>query len=455
MSHALIVEDNADEADLLATLAAGAGFSTAIAPTLKDARRQLALRSADIILLDLQLPDGSGLEVAEEAAALPDTEVVLITGHASLETSIQALRLGVADYLVKPVNDSQLLGVLSRVTRPAALQEELADLHKTLQRDGRFGRLWGRSPAMCRIYEHIGRVAGTSVTVLVTGESGTGKELVAQTIHDLSRRRRQPFLAINCGAISAQLIESELFGHEKGSFTGASRQHVGYFESASGGTLFLDEITEMPHDMQVKLLRVLETGAFMRVGGTEILQADVRIVAASNRSPQQAVADGRLRDDLYYRLNVFGIELPPLRERIEDVGLLAEHFLDEINRAEATAKRFGAEALERLRQYHWPGNVRELRNAVQRAYVLAEGETVGVDGLPSERPRDEAVDGTALTVRIGTTLAEVERRLILATLAKMDGHRDRTAEALGISTKTLYNRLKEYGREEERGEPPP
>ncbi len=301
---------------------------------------------------------------------------------------------------------------------------------------------------MQRVYDLIGKVAPTDATVLVVGESGTGKELVAETIHELSRRKRGPFLAINCGAVSPTLIESELFGHERGSFTGATQRHRGHFERASGGTLFLDEITEMPIELQVKLLRVLETGMVMRIGGDEPLPTDVRVVAATNRSPQQAVADGRLREDLYYRLNVFPISLPPLREREGDVTLLAQHFLATLNEAEGTRKRLGAATLERLERSDWPGNVRELKNAVQRAFIMAEGEInagclpddLGVPVVAATVP----VDGASPALAVGTSLGEAERQLIEATLEHYKGDKKKTAEVLGISLKTLYNRLNQY-----------
>jgi DNA-binding NtrC family response regulator len=301
---------------------------------------------------------------------------------------------------------------------------------------------------MRSIYDQIARVAETSVTVLVGGESGTGKELVAQTIHALSRRRGQPFLAVNCGAIPRELLESEMFGHEKGSFTGATRQHCGYFERTHGGTLFLDEVTEMPLELQVKLLRVLETGRFMRVGSDQVMETDVRIVAATNRVPEEAVHAGKLREDLLYRLNVFPIQVPPLRERLEDVELLAEHFLGEIGRRENQPKRFTPEALEALRHHRWPGNVRELRNAVQRAYILAEGATIDAACLPLDESGTRRESGPFLTVRVGSSIAEVERRLIYATLEQCGGRREKAAELLGVSMKTLYNRLREYQTEE-------
>ena len=449
MPHALVVDDEADAAEMIAALIATEGFTVATAGSLKDARRQMALQEPDVVLLDLVLPDGNGMQLVDDVKALPGAEVVLITGHASVETSVQALRLGAADYLVKPLNVKQLRGVLSRVRRPSTLRTDIGDLRTMLETDGHFGLLWGQSPPMRQVYERIVRVAGTGVTVFITGESGSGKEIVARTLHDLSRRRGKPFLAVNCGAISPTLIESEIFGHEKGSFTGADRQHQGFFERASGGTLFLDEITEMPPDLQVELLRVLETGTFMRVGSTHVLETDVRLIAASNRDPLAAVASGKLREDLLYRLNVFPIHVPALRERPQDVGLIAAHFLDEISRREGDVKRFSARALERLAAYPWPGNVRELRNIVHRSYVMALHNVIDDECVPSatDAPASQPAsrNGTpVLAIEIGTSLAEIERKVTLATFEHFGRHKERTAAALGVSLKTLYNRLKEY-----------
>jgi DNA-binding NtrC family response regulator len=278
--------------------------------------------------------------------------------------------------------------------------------------------------------------------VFVLGETGTGKELVAQTLHDMSRRQKHAFVPINCGAVSPTLIESELFGHERGSFTGAERSHRGHFERAHEGTLFLDEVTEMPIDLQVKLLRVLETGRVLRVGGSSYAQVDVRVIAASNRPAEQAVAEGKLRPDLLYRLNVFPVELPPLREREDDIILLAEAFLEELNRgSEAPPKAFTRAALERLKAHSWPGNVRELRNVVQRAFILAPND-IGVDALPLGVVEERL--GTVLQIRVGTPIDEAERRLILATLEHCAGDKKKAAEILKISLKTLYNRLNVY-----------
>jgi transcriptional regulator with PAS, ATPase and Fis domain len=331
-----------------------------------------------------------------------------------------------------------------------------------------FGALIGDSQPMQRAYDLIGRVARSDASVMISGETGTGKEIVAQTIHSLSRRRHEAFLPLNCGAVSAALIESELFGHERGSFTGADRLHRGYFERADRGTLFLDEISEMPGELQVRLLRVLETSAVGRVGGTESLKVDVRIIAATNQRPEQAVAAGRLRQDLFYRLNVFPITLPPLRERGDDVLLLADEFLNDLNLAEGTSKRFTEASLERLLRYGWPGNVRELRNIIHRAFILAEEEAV-VD-LDCVLPRSLGIVGggpssatgergsPSLVIGLGTPLAEAERRLILAALEHFGGDKRRAAQALQVSVKTIYNRLREYRADsgsERTGEPRP
>ncbi len=441
---ALIVEDDREAAQALAELIREEGFRTGIAGSLAEARQQIVLRTPDVVLLDLMLPDGSGMELFGGREELGNVEIVLMTGHATLETSIQALRLGAADYLLKPVSPRQVKAMLHRVGRPAEARAEIAGLRHTADLEGRFGHLRGRATVMQLVYTQIGRVAGTAVTVFVVGESGAGKELVAQTVHDLSRRRKAPFLAVNCGAISPQLIESEMFGHEKGSFTGASRQHRGFFERANGGTLFLDEVTEMPPELQVKLLRVLETGPFMRVGSDELQETDVRIIAATNRDPAQAVATGRLREDLFYRLNVFQIRVPPLRDRLDDVELIAQHFLDALNAREGVTRKLSPSAIEKLEHYSWPGNVRELRNVVQRACIMADGESITASCIPFDVPvRAER----SITVTVGTTIEEVERQLILATLDAVKGHKEKAAELLGISPKTLYNRLREYGSE--------
>jgi DNA-binding NtrC family response regulator len=439
----LIIEDDANLRAALAALVSREGAETHEASTLEEARKRLAERRLDAVLVDLTLPDGSGLDLLGDPELNEAPEYIVVTGDAAAETAVQALKRGALDYLTKPVDRARLRSVLAHVQRTRVLKEEVVGLRGQLRDFGRFGRLVGRSEPMQKVYELIERVAPTDACVFVTGESGTGKELVAETVHLLSRRRTEPFLAVNCGAMAPTLIESEFFGHEKGSFTGADRRRIGFFERANRGTLFLDEITEMPQELQVKLLRVLEVGAVTRVGATELTPVNVRVVAASNRDPAEAVSKGQLREDLLYRLNVFPIELPPLRARGEDVGLLAEYFLEQVNEREATRKRLSPRALERLQALSWPGNVRELKNAVERAAILAD-TTIEAEMLPVPPADTPLSSDTAFEVRVGTPLAEIERRMILATLESLDGNKRRTAEVLGISLKTLYNRLNVY-----------
>jgi DNA-binding NtrC family response regulator len=450
MSHALIVDDDPNTREALAALVQSDGFTTATAGSIAEARIQLVRQRPDVVLMDLRLPDGSGIELFDDLEDRASIETILITGHASVESAVEALRLGASDYLVKPVNLQRLKAVLARVPRSGELRAEIGQLRDELRRLGRFGRLVGRSQAMQEVYDKVARVAPTEATVLLLGESGTGKEIVARTIHELSRRRKEPFLAINCGAISPNLIENEMFGHERGSYTGADRQHKGYFEQADGGTLFLDEITEMPLELQVRLLRVLETGQLMRIDTARAVDTDVRIIAATNRDPREAVRAGKLREDLYHRLNVFPLAIAPLRERGEDIGLIAQHFLEEMNQACGTRKQFAPGALARMRQYSWPGNVRELKNYIHRVFIMA-----GEDGLEGPSPETEPMPNRyvttadpstpAITVPLGTPLSVAARELILSTLEHCGGERKRTAEMLGICTKTLYNRLREYG----------
>src|SRR5688572_27889199 len=451
MPNALIIEDNSSSLNSLVQLVEREGFTARAAKSLAEAREHLNEKVPDLILTDLVLPDGNSLDLLRELDG-KQSDVVLITGHASVDTAVEALRLGVLDYLLKPVDVARLKIILTNVARNREYREEIANLRDELRKLGHFGPLIGASEPMQKLYDLIARVAPTEATVLLTGESGTGKELVAQTIHTLSRRRKGLYLPLNCGAVSPTLIESELFGHERGSFTGASRTHKGYFERAHGGTLFLDEITEMPQELQVKLLRVLETGTFTRVGTTSPISADVRVLAATNRNPESAVADGKLREDLYHRLNVFPIAMPPLRERGTDIELLAEHFLELLNRQESAAKSFAPATVAALYAHSWPGNVRELKNYVQRAFILAD-DVIDANLAPAAVAAPESAP--LLSVRVGTTLDEVSRRLIEATLAEC-GSKRKAADMLGISLKTLYNRLAAYksdaDEDEESGE---
>ncbi len=455
MPRALIVDDEPRSLAALVELIDREGFATASATTLAEARTMVETEAPDVVLTDLMLPDGSGLDLVRSAAER-GAQVILITGYASVETAVEALRCGATDYLTKPVDLPRLKAILVNVWRTRELQAEIGNLRGELRKLGHFGPLVGSSPAMGAVFDLIARVAPTDATVCIVGESGTGKEVVAQAVHELSRRRKQPFVPVNCGAISPNLIESTLFGHEKGSFTGADRMHRGVFEQATGGTLFLDEVAEMPNELQVKLLRVLETGTVMRIGGEKPIAIDVRVVAATNRVPERALREGQLRDDLWYRLNVFPISLPPLRERGNDIEILAAHFLAELNTAQGTQKHWSKAALAALEQYSWPGNVRELKNLSHRAFILAEDE-IGADALPPEvlgralsliervngDPQPAEI-GALLTMRVGSSVAEMEQRLILATLDACGGNKQRAAEMLGVSLKTIYNRLNAY-----------
>jgi two-component system response regulator AtoC len=446
MPHALAVDDDPNFLSALAELIEGQGFTTNTACNLRDARVQVSHRTPDVALVDLYLPDGSGIDLLKDLEGGAATEVVLMTGHADVESAVQALRLGASDYLTKPLDIGRLKDILANVASvpSAAPSSPAAQPGQTQETPemGRLGLLLGASDAMLQVYEMINRVAPTEATVFLVGESGTGKDLAAQTLHHLSRRAKAPFLPLNCGAISPTLIESELFGHERGSFTGAQRRHKGFFERAHGGTLFLDEISEMPIELQVKLLRVLETGTVARIGGDQQVEVDVRVIAATNRDPQKAVNEGKLREDLLYRLQVFPVQMPPLQEREGDVELLAGYFLGQLNERQGTAKRFSAETLERLRGHSWPGNVRELKNVVHRSFIMADEEIT-----PRSLPRqlgDDTGGIRSLHFQVGASIAHVEHRLIMATLDAYAGNKRKAAEVLGVSLKTLYNRLNTY-----------
>jgi two-component system response regulator AtoC len=441
MRHALIVDDEPDALAWMSQVVRAEGYTVATADSLRSARAQLVRQQPEVLLTDLQLPDGNGTELVGDLDVPNQTEVVVITGHASVSSAIDAVRIGATDYLVKPVDMSRLLAILRRQPQTTELKHEIGELREELRRVGRFGHMLGASPAMQRLYDKLSRVAPTSATVLLVGETGTGKELAANTIHDLSRRRRAPFLAINCAAVSPQLLESELFGHERGSFPGADRQHRGFFERANGGTIFLDEVTEMPLDLQVKLLRVVETGTFTRMGAAQPGATDIRLVAASNQQLEKMVAEGSFREDLFNRLNAFPIQIPPLSARGTDLEMLAQHFLDTLNGLEGTTKAFASDAMYGLYQRDWPGNVRELKNYIHRIFMLADDVVHSLS--PGETPV-AASDSGLVTIRVGTPLEEVEWRVTMATLERCGNVKRTAAEILGISLKTLYNRLDAY-----------
>ena len=376
------------------------------------------------------------------------SEALLLNANTYLDqTNIQPLCFEASDHLNKPLSTTLLMSKTAPAVSRSALHTDRITLDKSPPFFS-FGPMLGGSLAMQTVYDEISRVAPTTASVLIIGESGTGKELVAHTLHQLSHRHMAPFVAVNCGALSPQLIESEMFGHEKGSFTGAIRQHKGYFERAMGGTLFLDEVSEMPADLQVKLLRVLETGLLIRVGSDQEIKVDVRVVAATNRSPAEAVASGKLREDLFYRLQAFPLTLPPLRARRGDIEQLALYFLNAFNRKEGKNKILSQSALDKLRAHYWPGNIRELKNVMHRAYILCDS-IIEIENIPLElsvRPANGSESD--ITLSVGCSIADAERQLILASLKEYGGNKELTATTLGISLKTLYTRLHAYNSKE-------
>jgi two-component system response regulator AtoC len=449
MPHVLAVDDDPNFLSALAELVEGQGFTTQTAGTLRDARVLIGQRVPDIALIDLYLPDGQGAELLTSLELGAATKAVFMTGYADVETAVQALRLGASDYLTKPLDIGRLKGLLADLVSVQQAEAPDAEPVSVPQEVGRLGLLLGASAPMQELYVMLNRVAPTEASVLLIGESGTGKDLAAQTLHLLSRRSKAPFLPLNCGAVSPTLIESELFGHESGSFTGADRRHKGYFERAHKGTLFLDEITEMPIELQVKLLRVLETGSVLRIGADSQVDVDVRVVAATNRDPYKAVQDGKMREDLLYRLQVFPIHMPPLRERGDDIPLLADYFLSQLNERQGTGKEWTEDTLLRLRSYPWPGNVRELKNVIHRAFIMADDEIA-----PRALPREVGEAASrGIDFQVGTSIEEVRRRLIAATLEASGGNKRQAAALLGISLKTLYNHLNAQEQEQEEEAP--
>jgi DNA-binding NtrC family response regulator len=415
----------------------------------EDAISRFQEFAPSVILADVELPGMNGLELlghlAEEIEQVP---VIIITGRGSDERIVQAIDAGAYWYIEKPLKPPILQALLDRALRRVRDQKAVAALTRQLRDAGKIGALVGSSPAMKEVMHQVEIAAPSTASILITGETGSGKEMVARSIHMLSPRAERPFVAINCSAIPESLMESEIFGHEKGAFTGAAERRVGCFELADGGTLLLDEIGEMPAPTQAKLLRVLEDHKVRRLGSKVETPVNVRMLAATNKNPEKAVADGHLRQDLYFRLNVFHIHLPPLREHKEDLPPLVEHLLAEIS--EKHGKKItgvGADVLDLFKSYPWPGNVRELRNVLERAAIAADRSTISRQHLPSDFGHARLASGEGLGgVRfpVGTTVDEVERELILQTLSATSQNKTRAAELLGISLKTLHNKLKEY-----------
>ena len=439
----LIVEDDPATRVGLAELVSAWGFQTDVAANGEEAMDKVTTFRPAIIVSDLVMPRMGGLDLLRALKdQLSDLTIILLTAQGTVDSAVEAIKEGAYDYLSKPVDPSRLRILLQKAVERQETLREVRNLRRQLRDQGSFGRIIGNSPSIRAIYRVIEQAAPTSASVLIWGESGTGKELAAQTIHELSPRASFPFVAINCAAIPETLLESEIFGHEKGAFTGAHDRRTGVFELAHRGTLFLDEIAEMQPATQVKLLRVLQERSFRRLGGRQEQTVDVRVIAATNQNPTEAVKAGRLREDLYYRLNVFAIEIPPLRERREDVPLLIQRFLNEFNATNEKAVRgVDQDAMQILEQYPWPGNIRELRNVIERATILTDTEFIGTRNLPPllVTRGEEALPNIMLTP--GTTVDEAERRLIVLTLDHMHNNKTRAAEVLGISLKTLHNKL--------------
>ncbi len=441
----LIVDDEPNIRQGLAEALEGQGYEIEQAASGETALERLSLTSFDLVLADLVMEGMDGIEFLQEVNRLrPQTEVVIITAHGTIETAVKALKEGAYDYLTKPINVKRFRSYVHNILRAQELIEENRLLREQLRKQEEYSQLIGRSEKLLTILEMIDQLAPTDVTILIEGESGTGKELVANAIHQKSGRGQEPFISVNCGALPRELIGSELFGHEKGAFTSASQQKQGRFELAHRGTLFLDEIAEMNLEAQVTLLRILEEGRFRRVGGTREIEVDVRVIAATNKSLQEQVGEGRFREDLFYRLNVVRMSLPPLRERREDVQLLTQHFLSTFSaKYHKPDVQFSPEVDARFADYHWPGNIRELKNCIERAVILAKNPVIGLDLLPERIQEKSSLPGVS-GLAAGRSLAEVEKEMIRRTLEHTGGHRKRTAQMLGISERDLYYKLKKY-----------
>jgi len=439
MPTALIVDQDMESLLSLAETFRAHGYSVETATDLRRARDTLVKSMPEVALLNENVGGECSFDMLEQVDLSDVVEIYLMSAARSVASASRAMRLGVADYLHIPVDREHLAQNLENLA--ASPQGDTAD--DTVSKSAR-GLLIGETPAMKRLYRLIRKCAPSDVSILIGGESGVGKELVAHTIHELSNRAKKPMIAVNCSAIPSELMESELFGHRKGSFTGATRNHRGFFERAHGGTLFLDEITEMDAALQTKLLRVLEVNKLRPIGSEKDIAVDARIIAATNRDAVEAVEDGLLREDLYYRLAQFPLYVAPLRDKPDDIRLLAEHFLAEQNLSSGNAKEFAPDTIETLLLHDWPGNVRELKNAVIHGHLLA-GDTITREDLPDAIPSSMPGTGQYVRISVGTPLAEVERRHILSTLAHFEGDKKKTAAALGVSLKTLYNRLNKYG----------
>lgn len=442
----LLAEDERNLARILETQLRKRGFDVVVAHDGRAAIDELKAEDFDVALVDLVMPEVDGIGVLREAVGLDaPPEVVIVTGNGTVETAIAAMKLGAYDYVTKPCRVAELEMLVRRAFEKRQLAQENVRLQTRLSRREEFPEIITASQAIEAVLDLARKVAGSEHPVLISGESGTGKELVARAIHRLSPRADGPLTDINCAAIQENLLESELFGHERGAFTGAMTRKLGLFELADGGTLFMDEIAELAPRLQSKLLRALEMGEFFRVGGTQKVSTNIRLLAATNREIESEVAEGNFRDDLYYRINTLHIHIPPLREHPEDIPVLARYFLKQqaiVNPPELTD-----EALEALLAYTWPGNVRELKNVMERLALLRAGEEIRAEDLPRDLSQVRRSEGVAALLGQGISLEELERAHIEAVLRRENWHQGRTADTLGISPKTLYRKIRTYGLE--------
>ncbi len=443
----LIVEDDTDMADTCAKLFYRSGYQPVTCENGDNALKTLSQDpSIRIVLTDLQMPGMDGVELLKKIKATsPETEVVIMTGHGTISNAVEALKLGAADYITKPFNKEELLNSIEKITKLHSLEKEVQRLNIELKGKYSFDSIVGHSKPMQQVFERIIAASKIDSTVLITGESGTGKELVARAIHYHGTRAKHPFIPVNCGALPRELIESELFGHKKGSFTGATSDAEGLFKASAGGTIFLDEIAEMSKDTQVKLLRALQEKKIRPVGGTEEYPIDVRLIAASNQDMQTALKDGSLRDDLYYRLSVITIHLPPLRERREDIPLLIQHFINKFNQSfDRLVTQVDPDAMDGLANYSWPGNVRELENVIEGIFALTQSKTIHLSDLPPNICRDRKALLKPVEGGVVMSMLEAERRAIETALKASEGNKSRAAQILGISRTQLYKKLSEY-----------
>jgi DNA-binding NtrC family response regulator len=447
----LIVEDEENERSGLAELISAWGYRTETACDGVEGLEKILSWNPGIVVSDLRMPNMDGIGLLERVSqTLCELSFILLTAQGSIDSAVAAMKLGAYDFIEKPVNPARLRNILQNAARQRGTDRELEATRRQLRDSGKLGSLVGSSRKMQEIFHLIELVAPSTASVLITGESGTGKELVARTIHDLSPRKNKPFVAINCAAIPETLIESEIFGHERGAFTGALERRTGCFELAESGTLLLDEIGEMPVGTQAKLLRVLEDRKLRRLGSKSETTVDVRVLAATNTVPEEAVARGQLRNDLYYRLNVFNIHMPPLRDHKEDIRNLTHILIQDMNAKHQRNVRTASEpVLQLFESFSWPGNVRELRNTLERAIIVCESTIIEPRHLPpafgNNSPRLPASEADSIRLGVGTTVGEAERQLIVKTLEATHNNKTRAAEILGISLKTLHNKLKEYG----------